>query len=240
MPNGRSPGVRSHRRVVPRRRRLLPWLVVPLALALIGSGLTIGYVYLKRTGCSGQATANVIAAPRIAPLLRSLAAQWEQTKPQVNGTCASVNIRDQEPSVTAQALTRQWDPASEGPAPDVWVPPSSAWARAAAATSDIADKLLPDRLPSVARTPVVIAMPRDLAESYGWPNANLDWKDLLDKLAVDAKVKIGMSDPSTSTAGLLALSSIIDANDDADVDSDELKRVLGLEQKVAVYKPTTE
>jgi Ca-activated chloride channel family protein len=240
MPTGRSPGVRSHRRVVPRRRRLLPWLVVPLALALIGSGLTIGYVYLKRTGCSGNATANIVAAPRTAALLRSLAAQWEQTKPQVNGVCAAVNIREQETAVTAQALTRQWDPAASGPAPDVWVPPSSAWARAAAASSDTADKLMPDRLPSVARTPVVIAMPRQLAESYGWPASNLDWKDLLDKLAADGNVKIGMSDPATSTAGLLALSSIIDANDDADVDADELQRVFGLQQKVAVYKPATE
>lgn len=240
MPNGRSPGVRSHRRVVPRRRRLLPWLVVPLALALIGSGLTIGYVYLKKTGCSGQATANIVAAPRTAALLRTLAGQWEQTKPSVNGTCVSVNIREQDTALTAQALTRQWDPAAAGPAPDVWVPPSSAWARAAAATSDIADKLMPDRLPSVARTPVVIAMPKQLAEGYGWPNSELDWKDLLDKLAADGNVKIGMSDPATSTAGLLALSSIIDANDDADVDSDELKRVFGLQQKVAVYKPTTE
>jgi Ca-activated chloride channel family protein len=240
MPTGRSPGVRSHRRVVPRRRRLLPWLVVPLALALIGSGLTIGYVYLKKTGCSGQATANIVAAPRTAALLRTLATQWEQTKPSVNGTCAAVTIREQDTAVTAQALTRQWDPASEGPAPDVWVPPSSAWARAAAAQSDIADKLMPDRLPSVARTPVVIAMPKQLAETYGWPNSDLDWKDLLDKLAADGNVKIGMSDPATSTAGLLALSSIIDANDDNDVDPDELKRVFALQQKVAVYKPNTE
>jgi Ca-activated chloride channel family protein len=240
MPNGRSPGVRSHRRVVARRRRILPWLVVPLALILIGSGLTIGYVYLKKTGCSGTATANIVAAPRTAALLRSLAGQWQQTKPQVNGTCAAVSIREQEVAITAQALTRQWDPATEGPAPDVWVPPSSAWARAAAASSNIADKLMPDRLPSVARTPVVIAMPRQLAETYGWPTSDLDWKDLLDKLAADGNVKIGMSDPATSTAGLLALSSIIDANDDADVDSEELKRVFGLQQKVAVYKPTTE
>jgi Ca-activated chloride channel family protein len=151
-----------------------------------------------------------------------------------------VTIREQDTAVTADALQRQWDPATSGPAPDAWVPQSSAWARAAAASSDIADKLMPDRLPSVARTPVVIAMPKALAESYGWPNSNLDWKDLLDKLATDSKVKIGMSDPEKSTAGLLALSSIIDANGDSDVDADELQRVYALQQKVAVYKPNTE
>ena len=83
-------------------------------------------------------------------------------------------------------------------------------------------------------------MPKTLAESYGWPKSELDWKDLLDKLAANPEVKIGMSDPATSTAGLLALSSIIDANDDADVDAEEIKRVFTLEQRVAVYKPTTE
>lgn len=239
MPNGRSSAVRSHRRAGPRRR-VLPWVIIPLSLVLVGSGLTVGYLWIKEQGCSGSATATVVAPSRTAALLRVLAAQWAETQPKVDGTCASVQIREQEAAVTAQALTQQWDPSTAGPAPDVWVPPSSAWARAAAANSAIADKLLPDRLPSVARTPVVIAMPKQLAETYGWPKSELDWKDLLDKLAGDPVVKIGMSDPATSTAGLLALSSIIDANDDADVDAEELKRVFGLEQRVSIYKPRTE
>jgi Ca-activated chloride channel homolog len=238
MPNGRSPGVRSHRRR--ERRRVWPWLVVPLVLVVVGAGGFYGVRWISKNTCSGSVTANIVAPARNAALLTELAKQWSQTKPQVDGVCAAVQVRVQEAAVTAQALTQKWDPAASGPAPDAWVPQSSAWARAAAATSDVADKLLPDRLPSVARTPVVIAMPKALAETYGWPSTTLDLKDLLDKLATDSKVKIGMSDPATSTAGLLALSAIIDANDDADVDTDELKRVLTLEQKVAVYKPSTE
>lgn len=238
MPSGRGYAVRSHRRR--SRRRVLPWVIVPLALALIGSGLTFGYTWLKEQGCEGSVSANIVAPQGTAALLRTLALQWEQTKPKVDGTCASVTIRDQEASVTAQALTLPWDPSTAGPAPDVWVPQSSAWARSAAAKTDTADRLMPDKLPSVARTPVVIAMPKTLAEAYGWPQSQLDWKDLLDRLAADTSVKLGMSDPATSTAGLLALSSIIDANDDADVDTDEFKRVFGLEQRITVYRESTE
>ncbi|GIH04073.1 VWA domain-containing protein [Rhizocola hellebori] len=215
-------------------------MVIPLALVLVGSGLTFAYAWIKEQGCSGSANATIVAPANTAALLRVLANQWSQTQPKVNGTCASVTVREQDTSVTAQALSHDWDPAADGPAPDVWVPQASAWARAAAANSATADKLMPDKLPSIARTPVVIAMPKTLAESYGWPKSELDWKDLLDKLAANPEVKIGMSDPATSTAGLLALSSIIDANDDADVDAEEIKRVFTLEQRVAVYKPTTE
>jgi Ca-activated chloride channel family protein len=219
---------------------VLPWVVIPLSLVLVGSGLTFAYAWIKEQGCSGSANATIVAPANTAVLLRQLANQWSQTQPKVNGTCAAVTVREQETSVTAEALSKEWDPAVYGTAPDVWVPQASAWARAAAANSSTADKLMPDRLPSVARTPVVIAMPKTLAESYGWPKSELDWKDLLDKLAANPAVKIGMSDPATSTAGLLALSSIIDANDDADVDPEEIKRVFSLEQRVAVYKKTTE
>jgi len=239
MPNGRSPGVRSHRRRGPRRR-VWPWLLFPVLLAGVGTGGFYGVRWVAANTCSGDVTATVVAPARTAEWLKSLASRWEETKPQVDGVCASVQIREQEAAVTAQALTQKWDPAASGPAPDVWVPPSSAWARAAAATSDVADRLLPDRLPSLARTPVVIAMPKQLAETYGWPKTTLDWKDLLDLLAKDGNVKIGMSDPATSTAGLLALSAITDANDDADVDPEEFKRVYTLEQRIAVYKPATE
>ncbi len=239
MPNGRGYAVRSHRR--PRsRRRVWPWVAAPLVLALVGAGGVYGVQWIAKNTCSGSVTANIVAPTRTAVLLRGLAEQWSQTKPQVDGQCAAVQIREQDTPVTAQALTQKWDTAASGPEPDVWVPQSSAWARAAAANSDVADKLLPDRLPSVARTPVVIAMPRQLAESFGWPKSNLDWKDLLDKLSADGNVKIGMSAPGSSTAGLLALSSIIDANDDADVDATEFARVFTLEQRVAVYKNTTE
>ena len=239
MPNGHSPGVRSHRRRGPRRR-VWPWLLVPVLLAGVGAGGFYGVQWVAANTCSGDVSATIVAPARTAALLKDLAGQWKETKPQVDGVCADVQIREQEAAVTAQALAQKWDPAASGPAPDVWVPPSSAWARFSAATSDTADRMLPDRLPSLARTPVVIAMPKQLAESYGWPKTTLDWKDLLDKLAADGNIKIGMSDPATSTAGLLALSAMIDTDDNADIDNTEFNRVYLLEQKIAVYKPTTE
>ncbi|MEV4413215.1 substrate-binding and VWA domain-containing protein [Catellatospora sp. NPDC049609] len=211
-----------------------------MSVVLVGSGLTIGYVYLIKNACSGSAQATVVAAPGTADLLRSLADKWAETDPAVDGLCASVQIGVQETAATVQALAHEWDPNTSGPAPDVWVPPSSAWVKFSAAKSAVADQLLPDRLPSVARTPVVIAMPKQAAQQFGWPDAQLDWKDLLDKLAQNSSIKVGMSNPATSTAGLLALSAIIDADDNTEVDPEELGRVFALEQRVAVQKNTTD
>src|SRR5688572_5182430 len=134
MPNGRSSAVRSHRRTG-SRRRVLPWVVIPLPLILVGSGLTFAYAWIKEQGCSGSANATIVAPANTAVLLRQLANQWSQTQPKVNGTCAAVTVREQETSVTAEALSKEWDPAVYGTAPDVWVPQASAWARAAAANS---------------------------------------------------------------------------------------------------------
>jgi Ca-activated chloride channel family protein len=238
MPNGRSSAVRSHRRTTPKRR-VLPWVIIPLVLVLLGAGGIVGYQWYVDNVCSGKITATIVTTPRTAALLRPLASSWTQTDPQIDRVCASVDIQEQETSLTAKALSEEWAPGG-GQMPDVWVPQSSAWARAAAASSAIADRIMPDRLPSVARTPLVIAMPKALAETFGWPESQLEWKDLLDKLAGDGTVKIGMSDPATSTVGLLALSSIIDANDDTDVDAEEFKRVYYFQQRVAVYKSTSE
>ncbi|WP_144119083.1 substrate-binding and VWA domain-containing protein [Catellatospora sichuanensis] len=240
MPNGRNSTVRSHRRGGGRRRSIAPWIVIPTALVLIGSGVTIGYVYVIKDSCSGSTQATVVAAPGTASLLKSLAGKWAETNPSVDGVCASVTIGEQDTAATVRALAHEWNAAVSGPAPDVWVPPSSAWVKAAAAGSEDADRILPDLLPSVARTPVVIAMPKAAAEKLGWPDAKLDWKDLLDKLAQDSAVKVGMSDPGASTAGLLALSAIIDADDNTEVDPTELGRVFALEQRMALYKTSTE
>lgn len=239
MPNGRGYAVRSHRRKA-SRRHVWPWVIIPLVLALVGAGGFFGVQWVVANTCTGSISAAIVAPARTAALLEHIANEWKETKPQIDGVCASVQIRAQDTAVTAQALTQEWKIDESGPAPDVWVPQSSAWARAAAANSETADLILPDRLPSLARTPVVIAMPKQLAEGFGWPAANLEWKDLLDTLAINPNVKVGMSDPAVSTAGLLALSSITDANDDADVDPQEFQRVFTLEQRIAVYKSTTE
>ena len=60
MPSyGRTGSVRSHRRGGPPRRiALAPWLIIGSVIALVGAGVTAGYAFLIKGGCSGQAEAT--------------------------------------------------------------------------------------------------------------------------------------------------------------------------------------
>ena len=75
-----------------------------------------------------------------------------------------MTILSKDSAEVATALAGEWDTETDGPAPDAWVPDSSAWVRKASADND-AERIMPDRQPSLARTPTVIAMPKPMAEA---------------------------------------------------------------------------
>jgi Ca-activated chloride channel homolog len=248
MPNGRSAAVRSHRRSGPRRGgRTALYIAAPLVVALAAGAGVYGYQAYQKTQCTGQVNASIAAAPSTAPLLEQLAHNWAATNPNADGTCAAVTVRAVESNKVAAALQSTW-PTSLGPQPDVWVPESSAWFRSA--QTGEAEAILPDLQPSVARSPVVLAMPKVMAEALGWPAKRPDWTEVLDKAAVDqrgwaaygkswGKFKLGMTDPGVSTPGLLALSAIIDRNDDQDVDDGERSGLFKLKTVLEVKADDT-
>lgn len=246
----READVRSHRR--PRRR--LPyasWIATSVILTLLGSAAVVGYARLLRPACVGEVRATVIAAPTGATLLQGIARAWDGTAPAVDGRCAAVEIESRDSAVVARALGAYWDVKSAGPPPDVWVPESTVWARAASAV-EAAGRVLPDREPSLARTPVVIAMPRPMAAALGWPSAALSWQKLVAEVAADpagwgryghpewGAFRLGMTDPRTSTAGLLALTAILDPDDDGEVSAGEQAIPARLRQYRAVSARTTD
>ncbi|HET8657443.1 MAG TPA: substrate-binding domain-containing protein, partial [Micromonosporaceae bacterium] len=224
--------------------------MISVVVVLVLSGFTAGYLYLVRQSCSGSAKASIVASTSTATILESLARRWATTEPDVHGVCASVEVAAKDSAVMAQALQEEWDAKANGPAPDAWVPQSSAWVRRAAADAD-AERMIPDRQPSIARSPVVIAMPKPMAQALGWPGAKLSWQDIITKFAGNpggwaslgkpwGPFKFGMTDPARSTAGLLALTAIIDANDDSDVSPDEQETVLKLKQVMRPYLDSTD
>ncbi|HET8680290.1 MAG TPA: substrate-binding domain-containing protein, partial [Micromonosporaceae bacterium] len=224
--------------------------MISIVVVLVLSGFTAGYLYLVRQSCSGSAKASIIASNATATILDNLARRWATTEPDVHGVCASVEVTAKDSALMAQALQEDWDAKANGPAPDAWVPQSTAWVRRAAIDAD-AERMIPDRQPSIARSPVVIAMPKPMAQALGWPGAKLSWQDIITRFAGNpggwsslgkpwGPFKFGMTDPAKSTAGLLALTAIIDANDDSDVSPDEQETVLKLKQVMRPYLESTE
>ncbi|HLT11738.1 MAG TPA: substrate-binding domain-containing protein [Micromonosporaceae bacterium] len=220
-----------------------------VAILLVGAGATAGYTYLIKGGCTGRAEATILVTPRIESIMNDLGQQWTESSPSVDGTCGAVTILSMESSAVATALTGDWDVATYGPAPDVWVPDSSAWVRKASADAD-AERIMPDLQPSLARTPTVIAMPRPMAEAAGMFEP-LTWHQIIEKLNEPdgwatydheewGPFKVGLSDPQVSTAGLLALMAISDANDDGEVSDEERAALLGLKGVITTAASRTE
>lgn len=247
MAYGNPANVRSHRRGrARRRRRVAPWVSGTLVTTLVLVGLGFGYTQLLAQTCSGLQVLRVTASESTATQLTTIASEWNANEPSIgDGTCAEVVVESRESAEVADRLAGGWPEASEPP--DVWVPTSSAWSQKAAA-SDTAARLIPDLRPSIARSPTVIAMPEPMAAELNWPETQLEpesdvrWESLVEEFGSDDEgwarfdkpdwgpFRFGMSNPARDTAGLLALSAIMDSNNDGETSSDELDNALRLHQ----------
>ncbi|HEY1176264.1 MAG TPA: substrate-binding and VWA domain-containing protein, partial [Phytomonospora sp.] len=246
-----GPGVRTHRRGgkgtrrTRRRKILAPWIIVTAVSVLVLSLLTAGFVYLITGSCSGTPEpVNIAASTSMAGPLKTLARSWADSEPSVDGKCVAIEVQEKESAEVQQALSPDWDVKRNGAAPDVWIPESTAWARMAADREATA-RLIPDLQPSIATSSAVIAMPKVMAEALGWPDAKLNWPTLVEKAkdpkgwgdehADWGKVRIGMSNPLTSTASLLALLAMVDTDGDTDITENELEAVVSLKNTLTEY-----
>jgi Ca-activated chloride channel homolog len=158
---------------------------------------------------------TVVSSPDKADLMQQLAASYVGTRPTANGRCVQVNIAVKESAPAAIALDG-WNTAVDGPRPDVWSPSSTGWVRLMQAqrAADHLPDIVPPELPKVATTPLVLAMPKPVAEGLGWPRKQLTWIEALG-LALRGwgsvgkpqlgAFRMGGTDAFVSTAGLSSL-----------------------------------
>jgi len=203
---------------------------------------------------------QVAASSEKAALLRDLAAEYADDDPEVEGRCARVEVTSKASGGAMDALARGWDEAVDGPRPDVWSPASSSWTallRQRTSSADRPDLVGDAALPSIAQTPLVIAMPQPMAETLGWPEAELGWGDVL-ALAKDPQgwgafgkpwgaFKLGKTHPGFSTSGLhatigayFAATGLSSDLSEADLARPEVQDyVRGVENAVVHYGDTT-
>ena len=152
-------------------------------------------------------------------LVGLLSDEYETRRPVVNGRCVDVKVYRVASGEAEAALRRGWDEDSDGaPAPEVWSPAATTWVRLLDAhrSADGLPKIGPATPPRIVQSPLVIAMPKPMAEAMGWPDKEIGWSDIF-ALAQDpggwaryghpewGRFKFGKTSPLVSTSGLHAL-----------------------------------
>ena len=201
-------------------------------LVIVALVAAIGALVLWQSGgsggtssCSGEQRLTVAAAPEIAPAIRDTANAWANSV-KAGGQCVAVDVAAANPldvtmavaarggvTLTGLSTATSAPGASASPAnaaaaaptttvPDVWIPDSSTWlVRIRVAGPN----LVPPQASSVARSPIVLAMPEPVAKTLGWPTAAITWPALLQRMTTGPALKVGIVEPSRDASGLAGL-----------------------------------
>jgi Ca-activated chloride channel homolog len=208
----------------PRRRNPLPFVIA----IVVGIAAIIGTYLLLKPSSGGSHNAaparrancvplTVAASSEKAALLSELAGKYNGSGRTFGGKCADVKVYSKASGAAETALATGWDEKAMGaPAPQVWTPAGSSWLgllRQQVAATDRPNPL-PDGKPGmVAQSPLVLAMPKPMAQALGWPGKPLGWSDVLSLIndprgwgAVGhpewGRFKLGKTNPHLSTSGL--------------------------------------
>ncbi|RSM60831.1 hypothetical protein DMH03_19070 [Amycolatopsis sp. WAC 01376] len=162
-----------------RRRILLPLLA--LALAAVLGAATWVTVALARSdpGCEPERVV-VAASPDIAPAVI-------RTARDLGLACVAFDVQARDSLQMADELS------GTAPRPQAWIPSSTLFLRRAGG--------VPLSGPSVASSPVVLAVAEPVAKELGWPRKPLTWPEVLGHAGIVA----GMPDPVSDPVGVSAL-----------------------------------
>ena len=208
-----------------QRRRRRPTALLAAACILLVLALGIGgFVFFvnqpaQSLACrEGNLPLQVVVSPDQAGVISQAAAEYERRRPAVGDRCVDVQVRGTDSVEAAAALSTGWNESAQGPRPDVWVPASSTWALQVALRQQATrqEVVIPFDYPKVATTPMVMAMPKPMAEALGWPRAPLSFRKLLGAVTNPegwkalghpewGPFRLGKTDPNLSTPGMEAL-----------------------------------
>ena len=177
-----------------------------------GSG---GTIEVKTGNC---VVVDITVSPEKIDLINDLARTFNSSKDaKVNNKCIAVRPQSKASGGAMQALADGWDETIEGPRPVVWSPAGSTWG--AILNQRLADKsqaAMTTTAKPFMVTPLVIAMPKPMAEALGYPAKALGWSDILGLAQSDkgwsqfghpewGPFRLGKTNPNFSTSGLSAL-----------------------------------
>jgi Ca-activated chloride channel family protein len=136
---------------------------------------------------------------------------------KLGNDCIFVRPQKKSSGGAAQLLYTNWNESVDGPRPVVWSPAASAWGQVVNQKRiDSGQQAIVGTGDPFMVTPLVIAMPKPMADALGYPAKPIGWADVL-SLAKDPNgwgavgrpefgpFKLGKTNPNFSTSGLNAL-----------------------------------
>jgi hypothetical protein len=193
-----------------RPRRLT--LVIALTLAgVIAATLLVALgakAVVARTSCTDHpVVVNLAAADEIAPAIRHVSKYFNAQRINVNGHCAEVHVVSEQPSTAAAAVSGLNSPSGHAGF-DAWIPDSSLWVDVARSSPAGAQLVQPTGV-TVARSPLMIVMPRSVAAQMPAFGTEVGWQFLLPQGVGGPATALGLHvefpDPAQSSAGLATL-----------------------------------
>lgn len=184
-----------------------------MALVLVVVGAWFGYQRLAQPACSGEVRLRVGATPEIAPAVQAAASKWADDGGAVAGVCVAIDVQASDSVDIAAVVAGQHGVSLPGVGqasgtsvtPDVWIPDSSTWLMR---LQSVASGFEPANRASIARSPVVLAMPEPVANSIGWPEKKPSWASILQLITATTKLHTGIVEPTRDAAGLSGLLSV--------------------------------
>lgn len=162
---------------------------------------------------AGKCTAlDVVVSPEKFTLLTELARAFNASKDaKPSSGCIVARPQRKSSGAAAQLLVDGWpDPATNGNQPVVWSPAASGWG--AIVNQRTGRTVAPPARPFMI-TPLVIAMPKPMADALGYPGTPVGFADIVE-LAKDPQgwarfghpewgpFRLGKTNPNFSTSGL--------------------------------------
>jgi hypothetical protein len=162
---------------------------------------------VSRASCTDHpVTVNLAASPDIAPAASHVAKFFNAEHNDVQGHCAVVHVTSVQSSTAATEISGNKSAASS--AFDAWIPDSSLWVNVARSFPQGAQLVQPTSL-TVARSPLMIVMPRSVAAEVPAYGSSVGWQFLLPQRVGGPATGLGLHvefpDPARSTAGLATL-----------------------------------
>jgi hypothetical protein len=195
-----------------RKRRTRTAALTGLAAAIAATFLLAlgARAIVARDACTNRPlVVNVATSSEIGPVVRHLGQYFNRLHRQVRGRCVQVAVTAEPPGTVAAQLAGRGP--RHMPQADAWVPGSSLWAGIVSRSTAGPGHVRPSGI-TLARSALVIAMPRPaaaLAPAFG---TSVSWKFLLPQSAGGPASALGLHvefpDPTSSATGLVALTEL--------------------------------